>query len=274
MSLRGAIARGVGRLNPSLDTRIAWMRYRRSGPSLRLIDEIVNKGDVAIDIGAADALYAARLSQLVGRRRRVYAFEPNPAQFKHVEALSARRANVTAYPMGLSDRGGVAQLHVPVLDDELRPGLGSVGLPGSRAGIEHREVSVVLERLDTLLAENSLPTSFLKCDVEGHELAVLRGAEETLRRAKPKILIEIEQRHQDAPVQMTVDFLGELGYVGYSVHPHSLRPVEEFSVEQDQLAYLGESFQEMVPPGYLNDFLFVPAGTDVTRLAAAVERTG
>ncbi len=238
-----------------------------------MVDATVQKGDLVIDVGAADALYAARMSQLVGRRGRVYAFEPNPAQFAHVQALSARRANVTAYPIGLSDHSGRAQLHVPVLDQHLRPGLGSVAVPGSRAEIEHQEVSVSLERLDTVLDGDGDRPAFLKCDVEGHELAVLRGARQVLQRSQPKILIEIEQRHQDAPIQTTFEYLADLGYSGWAIRPNELVPLERFDVERDQLSYLGPQFHEVVPEGYVNDFLFVPQGADLTRLAEAVQAT-
>lgn len=270
MSVAGSLSRRLGKLSPGLDTRLSWMRYRRIGPGLRLIDALVSKGDFVIDVGAADALYAARLSQLVGRGGQVYAFEPNPAQFARVEALSARRANVKAFQLGLSDRSGTATLHVPVLDGGQRPGLGSISVPVARASVDHVEVSVALEPLDAVLADIPAKPAFLKCDVEGHELAVLRGAEATLERSRPQILIEIEQRHQDSPIQGTFDYLAGLGYAGYSLHERSLRPLEEFSVERDQLAFTGETFEEVLPQGYVNDFLFVSPGTDMASLHAAV----
>jgi FkbM family methyltransferase len=269
----GTVRRGVGRVSPSLDTRLLWMRYRRGAAGLRLVDAIVSRGDTVVDVGAADALYAARMSQLVGRRGRILAFEPNPAQFAHVQELAARRDNVTAHPIGLSDQAATAELHIPVLDDALAPGLGSVAVPGTRSDVPHRTVSVTLERLDTVLESQTDTVDFLKIDVEGHEFSTLQGAEETLRRSRPVILIEIEQRHQDAPIQRTFDYLAGLGYRGWSVHHDSLEPLEDFDVQRDQLAYLQDEFSEMVAPGYVNDFLFLAEGADVAPLAAAVQRT-
>ena len=258
MSVLGTLSRPVRRLSPSLDTRVSWLRYRRHDPSLRLIDGLVHRGDLVLDIGAAEGFYAARFSQLVGRRGRVLAFEPNPEQFARLEAVSARRRNVTAHHMALSDHAGDAQLHVPVLDSEQRLGLGSLAVPAGRADIEHRVVSIRVDRLDAVLSGELPPLAFVKCDVEGHEFAVLRGAEETLRRSHPAIFVEIEQRHQDAPIQRTFDYLHGLGYVGQSVHDGQLAPLEEFSVERDQLAFLGPSFREILPPGYVHNFLFAP----------------
>jgi FkbM family methyltransferase len=269
MTLLGSLSRRLGRLSPSLDTRLSWMSLRRADLALRVVDELVHSGDLVVDVGAAEGFYAARLSQLVGRSGHVHAFEPNPVYFPQLEELSNRRSNLTTYALGLSDRQGQAQLHVPVLDNEHLYGLGSLSVPARRADIEHLEVSIRLERLDAVLASETRPVAFLKCDVEGHELAALRGGKETLRRSPPRMLIEIEQRHQDANIEATFAYLEEFGYVGYSLQPDGLQPLKEFSVERDQLAFLSPSFQEIPSPEYVHNFLFVPPATDVTRLLAA-----
>jgi FkbM family methyltransferase len=235
----GALSRRVGRLSPGLETRLLWMSWRGRDHALRVLEKMVDRGDVVIDIGAAEGLYAVRLSQLVGRRGRVYAFEPNPLNFRQLEAATVSRRNVSVHPVGLSDHAGEAELHIPVLDDEDRYGLGSISVPAARADVVHRVMPIMLERLHTVLSDELRPVAFIKCDVEGHELAVLRGGEETLRRSLPRLFVEIEQRHQDAEIQATFDYLARLGYAGYALHSDGLGPLEEFSVETDQLAFLG-----------------------------------
>jgi FkbM family methyltransferase len=245
-----------------------WMKWRRTDAALRLVDGIVRKGDFVIDIGAAEGLYSARLSQLVGRKGRVYAFEPNPVHRAQLDGLSTDRTNVTVYGAGLSDQSGEAELHIPVVHDEQLHGLGSISVPAARASVEHRVVSIPLKRLDDVVSADLPPVAFVKCDVEGHELAVLHGAEETLRRSRPTVFIEIEQRHQDADIQTTFDHFGRLGYTGYSLHAGGLRPLEEFRVERDQLALLGPDSAEIPPSGYIHNFLFVAPDADVSRLLA------
>ena len=49
-----------------------------------------------------------------------------------------------------------------------------------------------MRRLDDLALGD---VGFVKIDVEGHELAVLRGAAETLQRNRPPLLVEAEERH-------------------------------------------------------------------------------
>lgn len=74
------------------------------------------------------------------------------------------------------------------------------------------EVKVPLVRLDDMIAPDEHTVSFIKCDVEGHELAVLRGAAQTLKSGPP-LLIEVEQRHHDTPLEEVFGHLLDLGEV-------------------------------------------------------------
>ena len=53
-------------------------------------------------------------------------------------------------------------------------------------------------RLDSLSIDN---VGFMKIDVEGHEESVIIGAEQTIRRCRPILLIEAENRHREGAVQ-------------------------------------------------------------------------
>ena len=57
--------------------------------------------------------------------------------------------------------------------------------------------------------------SFIKIDVEGHELAVIKGAENTIRKNKPILLVEIEERHSQKKVSDTLNYINSLGYISY-----------------------------------------------------------
>lgn len=260
----------VNRAHPTLGAQLTWQRERRTDIALRLVDGFVRSGDVVVDIGANWGLFAARLSRLVGATGHVHAIEPDPVASRRLAALMRRQPNVTTYSLALTDHDGEVQLFVPVIDGRRVSALASVN-PHAVAGAGAIEqASVRSARLDTLLPAGGPPVAFIKCDVEGHEPAVLRGARLLLECSSPTLLIEIEQRHQRSSIEETFRYLATLGYDGYAVlATEGIRPIADFDVQRDQLAWLNHgTLPADVPDRYVSDFLFVRAGTDVTRWLA------
>jgi FkbM family methyltransferase len=237
--------------------RSAWRKRTAEGDlSLRVIEELVSDGDTVVDIGAGWGLYSWVLAGMVGTRGRVHAFEPNPLYREPLAGMRRRRRQLTVHQLGLSDRDGGGELYVPVVDGANIDPLGSLALAPAQPTLNHRKVEVPIARLDSVL--DGEPVTFIKCDVEGHEFAVLRGAEAVVMASRPALLVEIEQRHQETDIHATFEHLIELGYVGFSLHPGGLRPLAEFDVERDQLAFLDEGpMPGVMPLAYIHDFLFV-----------------
>ena len=76
--------------------------------------------------------------------------------------------------------------------------------------------------------------TFIKIDVEGHELAVLAGAGKTLERNRPALQIELENRHAPGTLERTVSSLASYGYRCLFLDDGSFRPIEDFVLERDQ----------------------------------------
>jgi hypothetical protein len=115
-----------------------------------------------------------------------------------------------------------------------------------------QEVHVRVRTLDDICAGAESRVSFIKIDVEGHELKVLRGGVETLRKHRPNLLIEIEQRHSPGPISETFAFIASQGYSGEFITPDRKR--EELS------AFRMEVHQppDAVPGQYVSNFIFTP----------------
>ncbi len=121
---------------------------------------------------------------------RVHAFEINPELTAGIKALG--RTNVEVVESGLSDRHGAATLFTPVLNGIPMTGWASLQPGNCPDTDEHREQAVVVATLDSYQVTN---VSFMKIDVEGHELEVLNGGRATIEATRPAILIEIKDRN-------------------------------------------------------------------------------
>lgn len=153
-------------------------------PEAGCLERFVPAGGVAIDVGANAGLYSYGLARFC---KKVHSFEINPAHCRLLRDFAA--PNVEIHGVGLSNAPGKKTLYTPVhpggmiLESwaSLEPG----NCPGAR---EYLETRVRVAPLDEFEFPDCV---FLKVDVEGHELQVLEGAENTLRRTRPRILIEV-----------------------------------------------------------------------------------
>ena len=89
---------------------------------------------------------------------------------------------------------------------------------------------------------------FIKIDVEGSELNVLRGAEETIRAHKPVLLIEIDERWSGMPVEESLGFVCDLGYEGVFFADGLLRSLQSFDPVENHRQ----------PGSFVHDFFFLP----------------
>jgi len=226
-------------------------------PEMLRLAEFVPPGRTALDVGANIGLFSHALSRLCPR---VEAFEPQPGCLESLRAFAAgTRGRVVVHPTAVSDHDGTLTLHIPEADGT------TSGLATFRATVAGqsgpvRALEVPVRRLDGF---NFTGVGFIKIDVEGHEIEVLRGAEQTLRREKPVLMIEIEQRHLEFPIADIFAWLGGLGYQGFFLRGGAKVPLEQFSVEADQTAHLEDVIAERysrIRGRYINNFFFTPAG--------------
>lgn len=227
---------------------------------MRVVDAIVRPGDVVLDIGAAWGLYASRLAQLVGRTGSVHVFEPNPVYQAPLEALARRLPQLVLHNVALSDHSGEAMLHVPTIGTKMIEEMATLRPAESRGWEVGARRRVPVCRLDDLAMPDRV--SFVKCDVEGQELEVVEGATKLLD-GRPIILMEIEQRHHDDPIEQVFERLEALGYDLFAVRPEGLTALADFDVEADQAVHLRRkaSPESSEPADYVKDFVLCPKGT-------------
>jgi len=174
---------------------------------------LVSAGDVVYDIGANIGWYSLLAARRVGASGSVVAFEPDidNAAFVQRNAATNGLANVTVVPAAVTDHDGWATLllrgslmsRIDQDDDEAQA--------RRRAGHEqriHGRTPVPVLALDTWIAQTgqAAPT-VIKIDIEGAEIGALRGMKETLRAARPTLVVELHGT-RDA----VLDLLDEAGY--------------------------------------------------------------
>jgi FkbM family methyltransferase len=250
----------AGRLRKSAATRFPslWVRWRllhrpaSAEAELALLKKIVAPGDVTLDIGANLGLYTRELARLSAK---VHAFEPSQAMADILRRSSA--GNVTVHELALSDRDGDAELRIPRDGARLTHSLASLE-PAAVAEHDVLAVPVRRARLDSVVDE---AVSFVKIDVEGHELNVLHGATGLIERCRPAFLVEAEERHGRGGTAALFEFFARRNYQGLFLRGDRIAGVDAFDprVDQDRTTLLSDGGRRS-GRHYINNFFFFPSG--------------
>jgi FkbM family methyltransferase len=216
----------------------------------------------SIDIGANIGTY---LHAMKRHSQQVYAFEPVP----WLAQLLAKkfRQKIVIENVALSHDTGTALLHIPVIEDKLVTGLSTLSDDPVVKQVPHRDVLVKTRPLDEIYDGN---VGFIKIDVEGHEHSVLQGAQRTIARSLPRVLVEAEERHEPGSVRRVQAFFNSLDYQGYFVRQRRLAPIEDFDPERMQrsedIADYTLGVSRVRFERYINNFLFLPPNEPSTTL--------
>jgi FkbM family methyltransferase len=157
-------------------------------PELICLDRFVPAGGIAVDVGANAGMYAYRLSR---RCAAVYAFEVNDELTADLAAYN--RGNITIIHEGLSSKTGAATLYIPHKQGQALLGWASLAPGNCPDTDQHEEKAVTVRPLDSF---NLTGVSFVKIDVEGHEVEVLKGGRGTLSRDRPCVLVEVQSQNR------------------------------------------------------------------------------
>jgi FkbM family methyltransferase len=247
-----------------LAREVLWSQRRQGEEAL--VPFLIRPNAVAIDVGANRGIYT---KIMLTRTRNVICIEPNPDCSRVLERVFGK--NVRVITGAASNRNMDVVLRIP------DTGSGFATMEESNLFLSHsfKTVRVKAFRIDELRLEN---VSFIKIDVEGHEVSVLEGALETLEKNKPSILLEAEERHRPRAVATVREFLEPLGYEGYMLEEGSLVSIRRFNpaVHQSAGAAQQRLFKRRHIDSYINNFIFLAtlsAGEPLTKCDAVVDRS-
>jgi len=179
-----------------------------------IFENTVRQGNTVLDIGAYVGFYTVLASILVGPSGKVYAFEPLPRNLEYLKE-HLRLNNIT----------NVEVIDVAV-SDSFGTGYFKEGSNRSTGRIDDEgEIQVRTVSLDWLIEEGEIPIpDQIKIDVEGGELAVLKGGKLLLERSRPTVFLAT---HGRVTHQKCCDFLSSLGYSFKAIDGKSLEQSKE-----------------------------------------------
>lgn len=200
----------------------------------RFVETFLRPGMTVLDIGAHHGFYTLLASHKVGPRGRVIAFEPSPRERKfllrHLSLNRCKNVSVESFALGSQE----VEADFFLVEGE-ETGCNSLRPPNVNEAT--RALGVLVRRLDDCLQRQGIQhVDFIKMDVEGAELEVLRGATELLRRRpRPVILCEAENIRTQPwgyrPSEIIV-FLRRFNYLWFQPLPD--RKLKAIPDEQDE----------------------------------------
>ena len=223
----------------------AWLqRSHKLDQEMFLASNLCKQKRVAIDIGANNGLYSFFYSKQFNE---VKSFEPFPLAATNLNA--AKINNVKIFHYALSSKSGEQILHAPISSD------GTV--VHSQASFNkfdgpNVEIPVELRTLDLFEFKD---VDMLKIDVEGHEQKVLEGAVATIKKYKPVLLIELEERHLGFSPKRVISYIEKLGYEGFVVIDDKMIKANQF----DYLSNQRDCIRTKNFENYCNNFIFCPS---------------
>jgi FkbM family methyltransferase len=160
--------------------------------SFGMVAEHLSAGATFIDVGAHIGYYSLKAAPIVGALGHVIAVEPNPLAIQRLRVnLAASNANVVAVaPVACSDTEATLELYVA---PDVNTGETSLSKANASQidAITHT-YKVRARPLDDIVRESGVVrVDAIKIDVEGAEYVVLKGAQQTLDRYRPMVLVEI-----------------------------------------------------------------------------------
>ena len=210
--------------------------------------KIIKPGDICWDIGANIGFYTCLLASQVENTGAVVAFEPaaHTCDYLHENISLNQFTNVNVVNKGIGDKSEQGNLYYS--EAALTEGTASLKYAEGRAASE----SVTLDTIDNLISVLP-PPNFIKIDVEGYQLEVLRGGESCLKTHAPLLMAELKDVGETnrGDFSRVEKYVTDLGYSLYEIGKYSLKRCAHISDSKRRNFFLANEnspiFHRIVP---------------------------
>jgi FkbM family methyltransferase len=183
--------------------------------NLSAISRMISPGDTVVDVGANIGTYTFALSRMVGPAGKVISIEPIPSTFEVLSRVVKHfdLKNVELHNCAITESSGTVPMVVP--RSASVPNFYRAQIVSGVSMEDSQVIEVAGRRLDDIVAGRSI--KFIKIDVEGHELAVVRSGQTTIKASAPVALIEVDgdPRQSSTPANQLFVELKSKGYEPY-----------------------------------------------------------
>lgn len=219
-------------LPESVSTKIWRYGYFEEDVCLYIL-HCLREGMTFIDIGSHFGFFTMLGSHLVGKKGKILAFEPTPSTYKKLEENVIDRLNVETFNIAaFSENTEIDFFDYGIKKSAYNSAFGS----RSKSLIRENKILVNARKVDDILEERGVKSvDCIKIDAESSEFHVLEGMKKTLRRYKPKIILEVGDFDISGSVnsQEVIKGLQHLNYSAWEASNGKLVP----HVMRDQYEY-------------------------------------
>ena len=194
-------------------------------PEIFIINQLIENGTDSIDVGVYRGVHSYEMAKY---SKNVHSFEPNPVIFKELNKyLPNIIKNINLYNYALSDKNEKKILRIPLRNQNIsksnyeeyyKMGLATIHEKNTFENFDKFEI--YCKKLDEFYFKNKI--SFIKIDVEGHEIQVIDGAKNLIKKFKPNLMIEIEEKHSKNNLIESISYIRSFGYQAYCLRDKEL----------------------------------------------------
>lgn len=157
-------------------------KNRQDAEEIKFLKKLVKPGDTVLDIGANIGFYTKILAKCTGKYGKVHSFEPDAMNFKHLKRNAGTAVNIVLNNKAVSDADGSLKIY-----------------KSKDLNVDHRTYAVSeyesVETIDCVSIDSYIHESFqvnlVKMDIQGYEVAALRGMKNTIK-TNPDIKLLLE----------------------------------------------------------------------------------
>ena len=248
------------------DLNFSNYKERSIEPELLLLPFLIERDENFIDVGANKGFYLFAAAECVGPEK-VIAFEPNPHLYKKLKAVFKKS---TIIAKALSSAKGKAILNIPFTNAQPDDSLGSVSDSSKKGNAFNFEVE--MDTLNDVCEERKLAKiGLIKIDVEGNEMKVLEGSTSLIVRDRPNLIVEIESRHHNSPLNDLIsEVCSHFNYVAFY-----FSPIENRILLYQESKFTYQNLSDLGTFRYINNFIFIASEKDpeliITRINSKIE---